>query len=151
MTNCKNTAIQIFKNAASFATLFTLSLFVSINSFAADAEKGETLSQTCLGCHGAPGLRNPSPVYNIPMIGGQHAPYIESALKAEGSVDSNKLQEIFFTMGVWSTIDCVAIQFWCARFSAKLFDYAVYADRMSNDKRGHSTKPDTFDPNMSFN
>ena len=50
--------------------------------YAADAERGEELSQTCLGCHGAPGLRNPGPVYNIPMVGGQHASYIVSALQA---------------------------------------------------------------------
>jgi cytochrome c553 len=57
-------------------------LGVLINpTFAADAERGEALSQTCLGCHGAPGLRNPGPVYAIPMVGGQHASYIESALK----------------------------------------------------------------------
>ena len=49
---------------------------------AADAVNGEKLSQTCLGCHGAPGLRNPGPVYLIPMIGGQHSEYIVTALKA---------------------------------------------------------------------
>lgn len=49
---------------------------------AADAERGEKLSQTCLGCHGAPGLRNPGPVYNIPMVGGQHPQYIITALQA---------------------------------------------------------------------
>jgi len=49
---------------------------------AADAVNGEKLSQTCLGCHGAPGLRNPGPVYLIPMVGGQHSEYIVSALKA---------------------------------------------------------------------
>ena len=49
---------------------------------AGDLTRGEQLSQTCLGCHGAPGLRNPSPVYDIPMIGGQHAAYIVSALQA---------------------------------------------------------------------
>ena len=43
---------------------------------------GETLSQTCLGCHGAPGFRNASPVYRVPMIGGQHASYIVSSLQA---------------------------------------------------------------------
>ena len=47
-----------------------------------DAANGEKLSQTCLGCHGAPGLRNPGPVYAIPMVGGQHAEYIIASLKA---------------------------------------------------------------------
>ena len=49
---------------------------------AADPVRGEKIAQTCEGCHGAPGLRNPGPVYNIPMIGGQHAEYIISALQA---------------------------------------------------------------------
>ena len=49
---------------------------------AGDPARGEQLSQTCLGCHGNPGLRNPGPVYHIPMIGGQHPQYIISALQA---------------------------------------------------------------------
>jgi cytochrome c553 len=59
-----------------------IGILVSTNSVAADVARGEKLSQTCLGCHGAPGLRNPGPVYNIPMVGGQHAEYIVSSLKA---------------------------------------------------------------------
>lgn len=59
-----------------------LSAFSLSSANAADAQRGEKISQTCLGCHGAPGLRNPGPVYNIPMIGGQHPEYIISALKA---------------------------------------------------------------------
>ena len=54
---------------------------------AGDAINGEKLSQTCLGCHGAPGLRNPGPVYAIPMVGGQHPDYIVSALKAYRAKD----------------------------------------------------------------
>lgn len=52
------------------------------NAYAGDAARGEKLSQTCLGCHGAPGLRNPGPVYAIPMVGGQHPEYIIAALQA---------------------------------------------------------------------
>lgn len=63
--------------------LAALLAFVPLSqAIATDVERGEQLSQTCLGCHGAPGLRNPGPVYNIPMIGGQHAAYIASALQA---------------------------------------------------------------------
>ena len=65
------------------ATLLVTAPFSGIQAAsAADASNGEKLSQTCLGCHGAPGLRNPGPVYAIPMVGGQHAEYIVSALKA---------------------------------------------------------------------
>lgn len=63
------------------ATLF-FSLLNNTALAAGDIKRGEALSQTCLGCHGAPGLRNPGPVYAIPMVGGQHAEYIISALKA---------------------------------------------------------------------
>lgn len=71
--------IKIF----SAISLFTfLSLAPATSLLAADAARGEQLSQTCLGCHGAPGLRNPGPVYSIPMVGGQHASYIVSALRA---------------------------------------------------------------------
>lgn len=64
-----------------------VAFFVSTPSFAADAKRGESLSQTCLGCHGAPGLRNPGPVYNIPVLGGQKAVYIVDALKGYKNKD----------------------------------------------------------------
>lgn len=66
-----------------FFSLIILSLgTISIASAEGDISRGEELSQTCLGCHGAPGFRNASPVYRVPMIGGQYASYIVSALKA---------------------------------------------------------------------
>ena len=71
----------MLKNLSTIAALFCI-LAISSTAAAADIERGEELSQTCLGCHGAPGLRNPSPVYAIPMVGGQHAEYIVSALQA---------------------------------------------------------------------
>lgn len=37
----------------------------------------------CIGCHAIPGYKATFPeVYQVPMIGGQSAKYIESALKA---------------------------------------------------------------------
>jgi len=65
-----------------FAAMAALAISTSPSIAAGDIAKGEALSQTCLGCHGVPGLRNPSPVYRVPMIGGQHASYLEIALKA---------------------------------------------------------------------
>lgn len=62
--------------------LMVIALLVSVNAGAADVLRGKKLAETCQGCHSAPGLRNPSPVYNIPIIGGQHADYIVIALKA---------------------------------------------------------------------
>lgn len=62
---------------------FVATSFSSINfANAGDAVKGKELSQTCMGCHGAPGLRNPGPVYKIPKLGGQNETYLISSLKA---------------------------------------------------------------------
>lgn len=37
----------------------------------------------CIGCHGIPGYKASFPeVYQVPMLGGQSAKYIENALKA---------------------------------------------------------------------
>ncbi len=47
-----------------------------------DVARGETLSYTCLGCHGVPGYRNVYPSYHVPKLGGQNADYLEIALQA---------------------------------------------------------------------
>ncbi len=47
-----------------------------------DAERGEILAYTCLGCHGVEGYRNAYPSYRVPMLGGQHPEYIVAALQA---------------------------------------------------------------------
>lgn len=78
---CGTMLSRVYKRAFKISILATV-LFLSANSSAADIERGRSLAQTCQGCHSAPGLRNPGPVYNIPIIGGQHADYIVSSLKA---------------------------------------------------------------------
>lgn len=76
LKNIRNTIVAC-------ATIVVASSFSIIQAaHAGDAAVGEKISQTCLGCHGVPGLRNPGPVYAVPMIGGQHAEYIISSLKA---------------------------------------------------------------------
>ncbi len=72
----------ITKIAIQAAALLAIGIAASTSAQAADAARGEKIAQTCLGCHGAPGLRNPGPVYAIPMVGGQHAEYIVLALQA---------------------------------------------------------------------
>ena len=47
-----------------------------------DPLAGQEKAYTCMGCHGAPGLRNAYPAYRVPKLGGQHAAYIVTALKA---------------------------------------------------------------------
>jgi cytochrome c553 len=50
---------------------------------AGDAQAGAQKNSMCQGCHGIPGWRTAFPdVYSVPKLGGQHADYIVSALKA---------------------------------------------------------------------
>jgi cytochrome c553 len=49
----------------------------------ANAEAANNKAAMCIGCHGIPGYKTTFPeVYQVPMIGGQSAKYIENALKA---------------------------------------------------------------------
>ena len=43
---------------------------------------GQTRFESCLGCHGVTGYANIYPSFRVPKIAGQHAMYIETALKA---------------------------------------------------------------------
>ncbi|MHB8535280.1 MAG: c-type cytochrome [Sulfuricaulis sp.] len=47
-----------------------------------DPAAGKEKDFMCTGCHGIPGWRNAYPDYHVPKLGGQHAEYIVSALKA---------------------------------------------------------------------
>lgn len=47
-----------------------------------DAAAGKVKAYTCAGCHGIPGYKNTYPTYHVPKLGGQHADYLEAALKA---------------------------------------------------------------------
>ena len=49
---------------------------------AGDAGAGKIKFDTCMGCHGIPSYANAYPSYDVPKVGGQHAAYIEQALKA---------------------------------------------------------------------
>lgn len=49
---------------------------------AGDVATGETKADTCMGCHGIVGYTNAYPTYRVPRLGGQHAAYLEAALKA---------------------------------------------------------------------
>lgn len=67
--------------------LLALSSLVTGSSIAAEAEQvgkpKENQLAMCIGCHGIPGYKTSFPeVYQVPMLGGQSAKYIENALKA---------------------------------------------------------------------
>jgi cytochrome c553 len=69
--------------------LFTLALLLLISggfssaAVAQDAQAGEKKASLCIGCHGIPGYQASFPeIHKVPMIAGQSAPYIVSALTA---------------------------------------------------------------------
>jgi len=48
-----------------------------------NAHNAKAKIEMCIGCHGIPGYKATFPeVFQVPMIGGQSAKYIESALQA---------------------------------------------------------------------
>ncbi len=76
--------------------IFALLALAGIANFAAaadvvgNAKAAENKVAMCIGCHGIPGYKATFPeVYQVPMIGGQSAKYIESALKAYQKGDRN--------------------------------------------------------------
>lgn len=69
----------------------TLALAAGFGAFAAqaqDAKAGEKKVAMCIGCHGIVGYQASFPeVYKVPMIAGQNAKYIVSALQAYSKGD----------------------------------------------------------------
>ena len=50
---------------------------------AGNAEAAKSKVSMCIGCHGIPGYRASFPeIYSVPMIAGQNAKYLQSALRA---------------------------------------------------------------------
>ena len=73
MKNLARTMIALVTLAAT--------LGLSLNASAQDAKAGEKKAAMCIGCHGIPGYKASFPeVYSVPMIAGQNAKYIVSAL-----------------------------------------------------------------------
>ena len=69
----------------SLRILFAATLAaLSVPALAAgDAAAGAKKNFQCQGCHGIPGWKTAFPeVYPVPKLGGQHAQYIATALKA---------------------------------------------------------------------
>lgn len=48
---------------------------------ASDADRGEVIAYSCLGCHGIDGYRNAYPSYRVPKLGGQKEAYLVVALQ----------------------------------------------------------------------
>jgi cytochrome c553 len=69
--------------------MFAVIALMSVVQFAAaadvvgNAKNAENKVAMCIGCHAIPGYKAVYPeVYQVPMIGGQTAAYIENSLKA---------------------------------------------------------------------
>jgi cytochrome c553 len=72
---------------ANMKKLFVLLAFAGVASAASAVDlagnTGKVNVSMCIGCHGIPGYKATFPeVYQVPMLGGQSAKYIENALKA---------------------------------------------------------------------
>lgn len=66
--------------AAAVASVTSLAQAQAVSG---DAKAGQGKIAMCIGCHGIPGYQASFPeVYKVPMIGGQNAAYIVSALQA---------------------------------------------------------------------
>lgn len=71
-----------------YCLAFAFLAFYATQTLASGDEKvGQTKFETCAGCHSKPGYSNVYPRYNVPKLGGQHAAYTLSALKAYSSSD----------------------------------------------------------------
>lgn len=71
--------------ANRIATAFALAAVVAGTMGVAradgDAERGKHLAYTCLGCHAIENYKNVYPTYPVPKLRGQHAEYLEVALR----------------------------------------------------------------------
>lgn len=71
------------KKILAFLALAGLANFAAAADIVGDAKAASNKVAMCIGCHGIPGYKATFPeVYQVPMLGGQSAKYIESALKA---------------------------------------------------------------------
>ena len=75
----KNLSLTFSSLLVASATVFS----AHAQELKGDAKAGETKVAMCIGCHGIPGYQASFPeVYRVPMISGQNAKYVASALTA---------------------------------------------------------------------
>lgn len=73
----------IMKKLSALLALAVVANSASAADLIGNAKAAENKVAMCIGCHGIPGYKATFPeVYQVPMLGGQSAKYIESALKA---------------------------------------------------------------------
>ena len=71
------------KKIIALLLLVGISNAVTAADIVGNAKAGTAKVEMCIGCHGIPGYKATFPeVFQVPMIGGKSAKYIENALKA---------------------------------------------------------------------
>lgn len=71
------------KKLFAFLALAGIANLAAAADVVGNAKAAENKVAMCIGCHGIPGYKATFPeVYHVPMLGGQSAGYIESALNA---------------------------------------------------------------------
>jgi cytochrome c553 len=75
---------------ASLAVLAGFALSAQAADVVGNAKAAQGKVAMCIGCHGIPDYRTAYPeVYQVPMLGGQNALYLENALKGYRKGDRN--------------------------------------------------------------
>ncbi|MBX3610137.1 MAG: cytochrome c4 [Hydrogenophaga sp.] len=78
----------IVRTLVAAATLFVAAMSAQAQGVTGDVEAGHKKAEMCIGCHGIKGYQNSFPeIHKVPMISGQSAGYIVSALKAYNKGD----------------------------------------------------------------
>ena len=72
---------MLFSFTRIFAALAAAVLLLPSLASGADAERGEILFDTCVGCHGTESYDNVYPTYKVPRLQGQWPEYIVVALQ----------------------------------------------------------------------
>jgi cytochrome c553 len=70
---------KLIAGISSFAIV--CGFFAHNSVVASDADRGEVIAYSCLGCHGIDGYRNAYPSYRVPKLGGQKEAYLVVALQ----------------------------------------------------------------------
>jgi len=71
------------KKITALLVLAGLAQLATAADIVGNAQNAKAKIEMCIGCHGIPGYKATFPeVFQVPMIGGQSAKYIEGALKA---------------------------------------------------------------------
>ena len=74
---------KLFTQLFAILTLVSVAQAASAADVVGNAKAAENKVATCIGCHAIAGYKATYPeVFRVPMIGGQSAKYIESALQA---------------------------------------------------------------------